>query len=211
MFASFVTQLSAAIEAGLPGRWAHKKMAHVGREILDKIPPPTVKKSAVLILLYPYEGLIKIVFIRRSATEKGNHAGQIAFPGGGMEPFDSHLSQTALRETEEEVGIAKNHISLIGSLTPIYIPISNYLTNPYVGVMHTPPIFLADKNEVDEVFTCSLNDLLHPDSKTTIRTYIKIVDKDLEIPCYKIEDKIIWGATAMMIAELEVIMERIKK
>ncbi|HET7819455.1 MAG TPA: CoA pyrophosphatase [Bacteroidia bacterium] len=214
MFQSFIKKLSEEIKTELPGFSAHNLMAHLGRDVLakyssnDKIP----KKSAVLILLFPDKSghFVRTSFILRSVIERGSHGGQVAFPGGGMELTDADLGYTALRETEEEIGVKKDSISLIGMLTPVYIPVSNYMVHPYIGVVDSEPEFILDPQEVAGIITCSLNDLIHPENKTKITKYVKIVDCELEIPCYKIEGKVIWGATAMIISELEQLLLRVK-
>ncbi|MBI4930110.1 MAG: CoA pyrophosphatase [Bacteroidetes bacterium] len=213
MFEEFVKKLSAEIKKDLPGFSAQKLMAPLGRtppgEYLKENVVP--KKSAVLILLYPDVRKFspKTVLILRPENEGGNHAGQVSFPGGGYDDSDIDLSETALRETEEEIGVNRRSVSLLGALTPLYIPVSNYLVHPFVGICHIKPVFKIQPLEVEDLLECDAEEFLSPKNKSAILKHIKVKNKKMKVPCYHINGKIIWGATAMIIAELEEIIKRI--
>lgn len=98
-----------------------------------------IQKSAVLLLLFPDKGSLNLLFIKR-AEDGGKHSGQIAFPGGKFEENDNILENTALRETEEEVGIKKEDIKILKSLTSLLIPVSNFSVKPFVGIIDYKPI-----------------------------------------------------------------------
>ena len=213
MFNQFINDLVKELKNELPGFAAQKLMAPLGRK------PPTdyltknvrPKKSAVLLLIYPDSELLfpKTILIVRPENEGGNHAGQISFPGGGFDSLDSDLSQTALREAEEEIGINRKSVFLIGELTPLYIPISNYMVHPYVGFSKTTPEFKIHIQEVQDLLECNLKELFLKQNKGTIQRSIKTLNKEIEVPCYKINERIIWGATAMILSEFEQIIKRL--
>lgn len=161
-------------------------------------------ESAVLILLFPFEDQINICLIRRPTTMK-NHAGQIAFPGGRREKDDKDLICTALREAEEEIGLDRESVEILGLLSPVYVQVSDFLITPVLGWMaHIPDIHM-DSREVDEVIFISLKALTDPANlceceKETLTGRIKV-------PGYEIDGNFIWGATAMMLVELAEIVE----
>jgi 8-oxo-dGTP pyrophosphatase MutT (NUDIX family) len=213
MFQEFVKKLREELNKKLPGFSAQKLMAPLGRKppleyLQEGIVP---KKSAVLILLYPSNASsIKTVLILRSEGEGGNHAGQISFPGGSYDKSDSDLSVTALRETEEEIGIERTTVSILGELSPLYIPVSNFIVHPYIGVTDAQPRFNIHALEVQEVLEVEIDELLSDKNRSSIERFIKIKGSTIQVPCYDIKGKIIWGATAMIIAEFVEIIRRIE-
>jgi 8-oxo-dGTP pyrophosphatase MutT (NUDIX family) len=122
-FSSFISSLKHQFELDLPGEQAQYKMAPLGRppKELAVYFAKKVKQSAVLILLYPDDGEIKTVLMERNSYN-GVHSKQISFPGGKTEPEDSSFAVTALREFEEEVGVARSEITIVGELTELFIP-----------------------------------------------------------------------------------------
>ncbi len=214
LFEKFLLKLKSELEANLPGFSAQKRMAPLGRK------PPieylkenmTPKNSAVLILLYPdpETSAPKTVLILRPENEQGNHAGQVSFPGGGFDHADVELSNTALREAEEEIGLDRSGITLLGGLTPLYIPVSNYMVHPFVGFVRSVPEFNINREEVQEVLECNAEDFLREEFKGSVSRHIKIKNAWMEVPCYNINNRIIWGATAMIISEFEEVMKRAK-
>ena len=169
------------------------------------------KKSAVLILLYPEYGTIKTVLILRPEDEGGNHAGQISFPGGGMHISDNNLSKTALRETEEEIGVKRSTITLLGELTPLYIPVSNFMVHPFVGSTAIVSDFKIEPREVQGLLVVEVENLFSGNNKNKkqVEVFVKQKKTKMEVPCYEINGEIIWGATAMIISELEEVVRRI--
>ena len=213
MIEDFLKKISYEINSDLPGFSAQKLMAPLGNRhpsaYLKKNECP--KKSAVLVLLYPAMtgNSVKTVFILRPENEGGSHAGQISFPGGGFDDSDADLSITALREAEEEIGVQRNTVSLIGALTPLYIPVSNYMVHPFVGKSKKIPEFKIHPLEVQEIFECDILELISEKNKGTILKHLKVKNEEKTVPCYKINGKIIWGATAMIVSELSEIVKRI--
>lgn len=128
------------------------------------------------------------------------HSGQVSFPGGKVENSDKTLIDTALREANEEIGIDIDSINVIGQLTKLYIPPSNFDVYPIVGYVHSQPEFIINE-EVDKLMEVALEELLNPNNKT----YKKIYNRDgneFVVPCYYVQDEVIWGATGMILAEL---------
>ncbi len=192
----------------LPGRAAHLEMAPENRIESLRIETPEqiahARKAAVLILLYEINGEIYTTFIKRT-TYDGVHSGQIAFPGGRHEQTDANLIDTALREAEEEVGIMRHDVTVLGSLSQLYIPPSNFLILPVVGSIGCIPNFVLQTSEVDGILQVSLKELFNEEN----RSVTTITSKEygtFQAPCYIINDEIIWGATAMVINEFKQVM-----
>ncbi|MBN2482442.1 MAG: CoA pyrophosphatase [Bacteroidales bacterium] len=146
---------------------------------------------------------VHTVFIRRTEYD-GVHSGQISFPGGMHEPCDDSLISTALRETEEEIGISRDSITVIGTLTDLHVPVSNVDILPVVAVVAGQPLFIPDTDEVAFIIEARLTDLNNPSNKK--RKMIHIGDFEIEAPYYDINGNHVWGATAMMLSEfLEIV------
>lgn len=211
MFVRFIEQLKTRLKQPLPGEEAQYLMAPISR-LQNKYLSPEIynpKKSAVLILLFPEKEFIKTVFIERPVYE-GVHSGQVAFPGGKFEESDMDLKQTALRETFEEIGIRPDTINVIGKLTDLYINPSNFLVSPFIGYVNESPDFIMDPHEVQKIVTYNLFDL----NNTAIRSEKEITFSGgftLKTPYYDIEGLTVWGATAMMISELNALVEESRK
>jgi len=201
-FKTFIRQIEQKFsKQELPGLEAQMKMVPVTRlkELRNKTFDSPPKKSAVLILFYPDNEKIKFVMIKRP-RDNSVHSGQIAFPGGSYETEDQTLSRTALREANEEVNINPRNVVLLGQLTNIHINPSNFDVTPFVGYsLSRPP--LHGNNEVDRILEISLDELSDPGTITrkVIRNRQGL---KFEVPCFLIQDEIIWGASAMMLAEL---------
>jgi 8-oxo-dGTP pyrophosphatase MutT (NUDIX family) len=168
-----------------------------------EFPPENAKLAGVMALFYPKEGEWQMVLIeRQSFDERDQHKGQISFPGGKFDPSDADLSSTAIRETQEEIGVFSQYIQMLGSLTPIYIPVSNFHVFPYIGLMNFAPIFKPQWSEVKEIIEIPILDLLNPANQklSDIQIHKDFVLND--VPCFNMKEKIIWGATAMIISEI---------
>ena len=162
------------------------------------------KKSAVLILFYLKGNDPHIVLIQRPVYE-GAHSGQIAFPGGKVEEEDRDIVATALREANEEVGVVIKDVEVIGRLTDMYIPVSNFLVTPVVGFVDYLPHFIPDTREVAEIFNLKIEELTNVEELET--TKVKLANKlAVKAPCFNFNGKIVWGATAVMLNELRWIL-----
>ncbi|MEX1018282.1 MAG: CoA pyrophosphatase [Litorilinea sp.] len=200
--AEFLAALRADLNAPLPGRAAHARMAprpQVGPPRAED-PRADARQGAVLALFYLHKGRLWLPFILR-ATYNGVHSGQISFPGGGLEPHDDNLIETALRETHEEIGVPPASIQVLGELSPIYIAPSNFLVQPVIGFTSDRPTFHLDPYEVAELMEVELADLLNPrNQRQEVRP---LRDERLaDVPYFAIHERAIWGATAMILAEL---------
>lgn len=207
--ATFEERLRKALEDGLPGLEAQHKMAPQGRlkpsEYADYI--KNARQGAVLIGFFEKEGRIHTVLIERSKYE-GVHSGQMAFPGGKKDDTDTDLHHTALRETKEEVGFPEDRVQIVSKLTELYIPPSNFLVTPYLGILKPPYDFERDPFEVAKIHITPIEVFL--DAKN--RGYKKITVAggfEIDSPYFDLEGKVVWGATAMMIAELVEVLERV--
>ena len=202
-FAQWISDLALRMEKGLPGQGAHEKMAPMHRKSLSEseLFNTSYRTAAVLALLVPdpINSIPRIVLIERSEGPV-SHSGQISFPGGKREG-DEDLLVTALREANEELGIQANQVSLLGGLTSLYIPPSNFLVHPFLGYMNEIPEFILSEAEVKRVLLLPLSSFLDQ-GNVSIEVFKSSNGSTVEAPTYRIDDVTIWGATAMMMAEI---------
>ncbi|MCB0621493.1 MAG: CoA pyrophosphatase [Saprospiraceae bacterium] len=194
--------LRERLQSPLPGREAQYRMAHaVRRSHAD--PPPDARIACVLALLYPQRAGWHLALIERMASNPNDrHGGQISFPGGKQEKDDPSLLFTALRETEEEIGVPAQGVNVLGELTELYIPVSNFIVHPFVGYLDFTPEFQPQPEEVRSIVEVPLSLLQDPTSiqTTDLRLAPNLVLK--QVPYYNVGGKVVWGATAMMLSEL---------
>lgn len=184
-----------ALGGELPGPEAHQKMAPAFRG--DPISQEKSLRAAVMVLLYPSNDERHLVFIKRNEYD-GPHSGQVSFPGGAWEKGDHSLEETAIRETREEIGVMEK-IVVLGALTPLHIPVSNFLVSPFVGWLEKEPKFTPDQVEVQYVIKAPLRELLNPQNSCKERIFHH--QQSMEVPIYRVGKEKIWGATAMMLSE----------
>lgn len=158
------------------------------------------KLAAVLALFFPDEHNETHFLLTLRAAYNGTHGAQISFPGGKYDSNDGSLNSTALRETEEEVGINTSDITLFKEMTNVYIPPSNFLVTPFLGNINYTPRFKVN-HEVQEIINVPLKNLLDEAFLTTKKITTSYA-KNIDVPCFKLNDHIVWGATAMMLAEI---------
>jgi len=192
--------IESALRRPLPGRSVQATMSPpVMAAQVDRWQVPQAhRKAAVLLLLYPAASGVAIALIKRSHYA-GPHSGQIALPGGAWEQGES-LQQTALREAEEEVGVDVNEVRLLGALSPLYIPVSNFNIHPFVAVAGSRPQFYPDPVEVAEVIETPMARLLHPACRGEMERDLGRWGRSL-VPHFDISGHLVWGATAMILAE----------
>lgn len=196
-----IQQLEEALKKPLPGKIGQGTMAPKPVDIrrFSMNIPKDYNKGAVLMLFYQDKRGCLVPFIKRP-TYDGVHSGQIAFPGGKWELNDLNLGETALREAEEEIGVDRNKVELIGRLTDLYIPASNFMVSPFIGFTHEKPEFKPDPFEVEKIITCPFSDLL--DHKIRKIGSVKFDSGiKLETPYFDIDQEMVWGATAMILGE----------
>jgi len=207
MYAEFINILKKEIISGLPGWAAQKRMAPFGRVHRDYLPgvKDEARQSGVLVWLYPKGNKIYTRLILR--TEGGIHSGQVAFPGGQVEQHDGSYWNTALREANEEVGLQTDKISLVGALTPLYIPPSNFWVHPFIAASEKEESAIISIAEVQTYFDVNIFQLLKEDAK--IEKLITLSSGDERItPSYNLAGHTVWGATAMILSELEELVHR---
>lgn len=205
-FETLVNNLEKRLQQPLPGLKEQLRLAPITRmnELKSLNIPKNARQSAVLVLFYPEDDHAGILLIKR-AVDDTVHSGQVSFPGGKKEDTDAELKQTALRETYEEIGISPAQIKIIGSLSKLFIPPSNFEVQPFVGFTNSLPE-LSTNYEVERVLHVPVKKLFQAD--TIQHKTIKSRDGQYyEVPCFYIENEIVWGATAMMLSELVAIIK----
>ena len=170
-----------------------------------RLPGKNARIAAVLILLYPQNGSIHTVFMQRP-DYNGVHGGQISFPGGKKEPEDENVIQTALRETYEETGVDPSNVNIIGTLTPLFIPVSNMIVTPVIGWTNEKPEFNHQSEEVLFLIEADLKKFLDP-SIVKLKPF-EIKGELVEVKYFDYKGNTIWGATAMILHELLIIIRR---
>jgi len=192
----------------LPGREAHNKVMQlsVRKNIFKDVKHSgPVKQAAVLALLYPdTQNNTKIVLILRK-TYNGHHSGQIAFPGGKQEPTDSSLWHTALRETQEEIGISAEKIQLLKQLSPVFIPVSHFKVQPFFAISDQTLTFKKDPVEVDQILELPISGFLNNPMINISHNYY---GKTYPLKAFYNNGLKIWGATAMILSELVWLFEK---
>ena len=168
-----------------------------------RVPPPGTdsRRAAVLVPVLAEPDGLRVVYTLRKADLQ-DHAGQISFPGGSMDPVDASLLETALREAEEEIDLSRHLVEVVGELEEMYIPPSNFRVSPFVGLLPPAAEMVLAPDEVEEIFTVSLKELLAPE--TFRRVPWRRDGRDYEVPVFAVGDprREIWGATAAMTAGL---------
>lgn len=197
-----VRRLQAAMQARLPGHDHFVELSGYQRPDIAQVkamdPPP--RESAVLAMLYPKNGELYTLLMLRP-TYDGVHSAQVSFPGGKREPSDGTLERTALREFTEETGAAPD-LTVLGPLSEVYIPPSRLLVTPFVAYTEELGALKPDPREVAALIETPLDTLLRDDILKRRELFIAVLGRTAEVPYFEVEGHVVWGATAMMIAEL---------
>ncbi len=210
-FDDFLISLSKVKNLPLPAQVSQLKMSPPFRLELIEMSNDKMKRAnraGVMALFYPDKRQqTKLVLILRN-TYNGVHSGQIGFPGGKFQPNDVSLEKTAIRETSEEIGIPEQSIEIIKQLTEVYIPPSNFYVQPFLGIIKDTPTFFKQDDEVEEIIEVLLNHLFNEVNviNTSVETSYKV---KVEVPAYKLNGHIVWGATAMMLSEIKDLLKKV--
>ncbi|MEM6344993.1 MAG: CoA pyrophosphatase [Bacteroidota bacterium] len=199
MHPDWLQNIKARLAQPLPGLASQLKLTSLNRGDNWEIREDH-RKSGVLALFYPYLGEPHLVFMERTQDGKV-HGGQISFPGGKMEASDPDAHATALREAEEELAIPAAEVELIGGLTELYIPPSNFMVYPSVGYLPYRPDFIPSPDEVARVVEIPLAELLDPSNLKSLYHPVG-GGRKIKAPAFSVRGNVIWGATAMMLSEL---------
>lgn len=210
-FSVSVEKIKERLTAPLPGDRARQLMMPIGRaseqQRLMEEQKERIRLGGVLILLFPSEGQIKFPLTLRH-DYPGIHSGQVSLPGGRKEEHDDDLIMTALRETEEEIGVATGDIKVIGTLSELYIPPSQYKILPTIGYVEKMPNFKIDPREVKELFLADIQHLTDVKFRKRKKLLVR-GNYRLDTPYFDIENKVVWGATAMILSEFSKIIEEV--
>lgn len=200
--ADLVKRLEAALSRPLPGLDAQLRMAPTPRVGWDplKVPDGT-RDGAALLLVYPHEDALFLPLTVRGSQLR-NHTGQVSLPGGRVDEGET-IEAAALREAEEEIGVNHGLVRILGRLTPLHIPVSNYLLHPVVGFIDARPVFNRAEWEVARIIEPTLAQLRDPATiKRELRTRITGGQAvEIDVPFFDIDSEKVWGATAMVLAE----------
>lgn len=203
-FNEFEKEIVKIKKMELPGESVQFKMAPIERLLeMKRIAKEkkTTQRAGVMVLFYPSETDKTHFSLILRKSYNGVHSAQVSFPGGRFEDGDGSLKETALRETEEEVGVNKQEITVLKELTDIYIPPSNFYVQPYLGLIRATPKFTLQKEEVEELIEVPLDHFLD-DSTITIQTLSTSYAKNIKVPAFLLNGHLVWGATAMMLSEV---------
>ena len=195
----------------MPGEESHFKMEPEIRKQWrdsDKIAKQNPKKAAVMALFYPNKNYDTQLLLILRKTYKGVHSNQIGFPGGKVEQADKNLEITALRETEEEVGVSSNDIEVLKELSQLYIPPSNFIVQPYLGLYKDPKPFKIQESEVEAIVEVLFSDFM--DERNLIRQNLTTsYANNIDVPAFKLNGYVVWGATAMMLNEIKELLKQV--
>ena len=210
-FTEFKEYIPKILKEQLPAVKAHLLMAPLERKAsldtefyLANNPRP----SAVMMLFYAKDEITHLVLTKRNEYP-GVHSAQISFPGGKAEMEDATLADTALRETYEEIGVEPNKIDIIMPFSKIYIPPSNFLVSPFMGIANTTITFRPDPDEVQQIIELPLEVLMDESVIAEVEMRTSYAEK-IVVPAFRINEHIIWGATAMMLSEIKETLKNIR-
>lgn len=195
----------------LPGQESHYKMEPEVRRKwreADMVKDSTPKEAAVMALFYPNSNRETQLLLILRKTYKGVHSNQIGFPGGKVENSDINLKHTALRETFEEVGVPEIEVTVLKELTKVYIPPSNFIVQPYIGLYENPKPFRIQEAEVEDLVEVNLIDFLNDGNKIEQRLSTSYA-QDILVPAFKLNGYTVWGATAMMLNEIKDLLDEV--
>ena len=204
-FDQFLNAVSKIENIPLPAETSQFKMSPPFRLKLQEMQKDKIKdakQAGVMALFYPNRNYETTLVLILRKTYKGVHSAQVGFPGGKLEDADSTIKDAALRETYEEIGVPISAIEVIKKMTQVYIPPSNFFVQPYLGVTTKTPNFVKQDDEVEDIIEVALNDFIDDNSiiTETVSTSYKV---NVDVPAFKLNNHVVWGATAMMLSEVK--------
>ena len=206
MIPLFIEALTKMLRRDLDGKSAQQKMIITPNRFPTENQGNEGIPASILLLLYPIEKEW-FFFLTKRSQDVEHHKGQISFPGGVVEENESKMN-AAIRETNEEIGVDKDVIKIIGTLTPLYIPVSNFHISPYVGWTEEKPHTRVQDTEVKRVFSVSINDLVLEKNLKTKRDGFS--NKSVQVPYFDLNGETVWGATSMILSEFKFILRDMK-
>jgi 8-oxo-dGTP pyrophosphatase MutT (NUDIX family) len=206
----WIVKLKEELQKPLPGWDAQKEMSPPARKSIDDYKAlinQQTKKSAVSLILTEQNNEKQFVLIKKTGNS-GRHSGQFGLPGGKVENTDSTLWHTAVRETEEEVGIKLTENNLLGNLSEMFIPPTNYLVYPYISYLNKIKEIKLQQEEIEEIYFIPIEQLL--DDKIVIEMeFYSSYSNTVICPCYNFNGLNVWGATAMMLSEFKSVLRNV--
>lgn len=210
-FHDFEKRIVKVTKLKLPGESVQFKMAPMERLQEMKRVATNInlaKRAGVMSLFYPSQNNeTRLILILRK-TYNGVHSAQVSFPGGKLEIGDNTIQDAAIRETEEELGVSRRNILVIKKLTEIYIPPSNFFVQPFLGITKELPKFVPQEDEVEALIEVRLQDFMN-DMNITTQILSTSYATNLEVPAFKLNGHIVWGATAMMLNEVRELLKMV--
>lgn len=204
-FDEFLKLTSKVKNIPLPAELSHFKMVPPFRRALIKKQKEAIKdakRAGVLALFYPdTNNQTKLVLILRKKY-KGVHSAQVGFPGGKLEKQDASIEVAAIRETFEEIGVPIDTIKVIRKLSQVYIPPSNFYVQPFLGITKHTPSFIKQDDEVETIIEIDLQHFLD-DGIVITKKVSTSYSIEVEVPAFKLNGHVVWGATAMMLSEMK--------
>ena len=189
----------------LPGEEAHFKMSplvRIAQLKSVKLSERDPRIAAVMALCYPSENNLATLLLILRKTYQGVHSNQVGFPGGKAEVFDKDLLATAFRETHEEVGVESHSVTVVKSLSQVYIHPSNFIVQPFLGFSDHKPQFIIQESEVEKLIEVPVSMLLDPSNVVSEIMHTSYAE-NIEVPTYNLSGYSVWGATAMMLSEIK--------
>jgi len=202
---NFLIDLRHRLAQTLPGSKAQNMMraTRSNGEAISFVHQGPVRQGGVAILLYPDQGKWYFPLIKRNEYP-GVHSGQISLPGGKMDPEDFSLTDTAIREINEELGLDLDSSHVVGTLTDLYIIASHFKILPVVLALDTKPEIVPDPREVQQVIMAPLDEMIHPETRKERELLVR--GHQLWAPYFDLDQQVVWGATAMILSEFREVL-----